>query len=497
LESYEAVLADRRKIGPTPRDWSFHTKPYEHQQDAFNRLWGIKTGALFAGIGTGKTKIAVDLTNVRRVAGLTDSVLVLCPKSVRKSWEREIGVHSQNPGKVHLLKQTAKRQHDLFVAQKGEFRWYVVSIESLSTGRALDMAREFLLSCEKPSIVCDESHLIKNPSAGRTKAAQQLASACEFRLIMTGSPIANHVLDLYAQFEFLDSDIIGVRNYYDFRARYAVMGGYENRQIVGFRNVPELMEMLKPYTIEIRKEDVLDLPDVVYERRDIDLTTKQRKIYDTLKRDFGVEQVTVKSTIELMLRLQQVAGGFLAYESADDMGRAKWDVEKIDTFPKIKEILELADELTDRSFIVWCRFRSEIDEVAAALSEKGETVVLHGDINEEGRDAAVQAYRTGAARFLVANAATGGIGINGLQEQPGVMLFYSSSFSSVEREQAIGRVNRSGQVAPLTVVDLVAEGTVDEAVLAALSHKQDVAEYVKSCIGNRESIPGVTSQKGI
>src|SRR5690606_20687268 len=108
-------------------------------------------------------------------------------------------------------------------------------------------------------IIADESHRIKTPGAQQSKAMGRLGQVAAYRLMLTGTPVTQNPLDLWSQYRFLDPSIFP-RSYYAFRNRYAVMGGYQNYQIVGYRNLDELVEKAHKIAFRITRAECLDLP---------------------------------------------------------------------------------------------------------------------------------------------------------------------------------------------------------------------------------------------
>jgi SNF2 family DNA or RNA helicase len=189
-----------------------------------------------------------------------------------------------------------------------------------------------------------------------------------------------------------------------------------------------------------------------------------------------------------MLRLQEIAGGIITFERNPDLyDAAKFTHNRIaGKNPKVEELLAIAEE-NDASTIVWCRFIEEIRMVCEALRERygyDAVVEIHGGISENDRDHNVQnLFQTGKARFLVGNAATGGVGLNMTRAE--LVVYYSNSFSFTDREQSEDRAHRIGQTRSVTYIDIIAEGTVDAAVTQALREKKDVSEFVRTSINDR------------
>lgn len=449
------------------------TMPYEHQERGTAHIYGKPTTAVFAEPGTGKTKMYIDASSAMYIAGDIDQVLVFTPVSVRKSWSNQFTIHCPIPHRVYVLDTS----NPLPPKSSNVLDVLVVGIESLShkTSAAYPMCIEYVLR-GKTACVVDESHLVKTHNSTRTERVTELAHRCVNRCVMTGTPVANSLVDLYAQFRVLDPDIIGYPDIYSFLDRYAVFGGYENRKIVGYENSEELMQAIEPYTFRARKHDCLDLPPKVYVSRETEMSKQQKSVYGKLKREKRVSNLDLTSSLQLALRLHQVAGGFIPIMSPDGVLER---MEQIDSIPpKIRELMDLVAG-TDESVIIWCAYRHEISAVVSALVDEygeGSTVQIHGDVKEEDRNRSIELMQSKKARFLVGTASSGGVGITVTAAT--MVVYYSNTFKYTERYQSEDRAHRVGQTRSVTIVDLVCKDSVDSVVIDALQSKNDLATYV-------------------
>lgn len=470
------AVDNRPKIRQFLPTYRFRTTPYKHQGPGTAHMYGRNAAAVFAEPGTGKTKITVDACSALFLAGSITHVLVLCPLSVRSTWKREWAVHSPVVNDVELLGKSMPKFNTK------SLRVLVVGIESVSRGRAYELAAEFVLSSGgNIATVVDEAHLIKNHSAKRTQNITNLGHASRHRYILTGTPVSNSLMDYYSQFYFLDPDIIGLPDFYSFRDRYAVMGGYENRQVVGYQNVEELMQSVEPYIFRAKKSECLDLPPKTYQIREVPMLPEQQRFYDKLKANKQAGSVITENVLDLHLRLHQVAGGFepVVDESGSVALKATWGYP-----PKIAELMNVLDDAGGQSAIIWCTYRHEICEVAAVLREKygrGQVVEIHGGISEVDRQKSVDAIQEGNARYIVGTASAGGVGIT--LTAATLVVYYSNTFSYINRVQSEDRAHRSGQTRKVTIVDLVTPNSIDQSVLAALEAKTDLATWVASGVG--------------
>lgn len=491
--SPEALLALNTAVLPKKIDrkdafpgwYNFKTDPFDHQRKALEATYPVNHSALFMEMGTGKTKVGIDSYTARAMQGNINAVTVVCPVCVRDNWMDEIDVHCPIEHSSMVLDTKKIKQVQEWMLDDDGFKWLIVGVESLAQGRAHEYADKFMLT-HTAGMIVDESSRIKNFKATRSEKCVSLGLKSNYRMIMTGTPITQGIHDLYMQFEFLDSQIISIGDYYSFRNRYVIMGGFEERQIVGYQNVEELLDYVKPFTFYAQKKDVLDLPDKLYSKRVVKMSPAQEKAYKELNGKnketiINGTVIEIEHVLEKMLRLQQIVGGFYPTEFEDVItGKIKGDVKPLPgKNPKLEELLLVTEEITG-SAVIWARYRHEIKMIADALREKyGEESVVeyHGGIDRDQRKQNIGDYESGKTRWFVGNQGAGGIGINLVFGH--TMIYYSNTFSLDERLQSEDRSHRIGQDEDVLYIDLMMENSIDHDIVEAIRLKCDMADYVK------------------
>lgn len=486
---------------PFPLGYKFKTEPFWHQKAALDFAWGLPRVAFFMEMGTGKTKVAIDLNTARIQDGQMDAWVVVCPVSVMDNWRDEVAVHCPLDGiRVYVLggMTAAQRRRTIENARGGSGPFIVVvGHESLQGkfrgGSAYDTLVE-MIGGLRYSITVDESHFVKNHTANRARNVEEIAAGAVSGQIMTGS--GHDIIGLYQQFQCLDPNIIGIGDFFSFRARYVEMGGYENKQVVGYREMEELMGLLKPYVYQMTKAEALPhLPEKLYTRRAVAMTAEQEKAYKDLEKTAETEiadmarrgepvGVQVEHAIARYGMLQQITGGFLNYDDWDEDGldkvrRAAWLTEPTKN-PKVRALLEVIEENPDRPMIVWAKYRNEIEQIVEALSAKyGPQSVsqYHGGLGREARGEQLAAFKGGRSRFFVANQQTGGTGLT--INEANLVVYFSNSLKLTDREQSEDRCHRIGQKNDVLYVDLVCTGTCDVSILHALRSKREIADFVR------------------
>lgn len=449
--------------------FKFKLPPFAHQHIAFSRAAGKTAFAWFMDMGTGKTKVAIDDMAYSYTAGIISAAVVVTPNNVKSNWLiDELPKHMPDyvPYRAACWQSTAvKAEKKALDAlwEPGDFlRVLIVNVDAFSHKRSTEYVERFMnaLPC---SMVIDESSRIKTPGARRTSTLIRLGRKAKQRRIMTGTPVTQSPLDAWSQFTFLDPDILGYDSFYSFRNQYAIMGGYEGREVTAYKNLDELNESIYRFAYRVTKKECLDLPDKVYEKRLVQLSTAQRQAYNDMRKNMIAEVGggSVSATIPLtkLLRFQQITGGFVPLD--DDDG-----VVAFDTNPKIEAVLEIADDARQHGkIIIWARFIAEIKAIVAALKEQwgdDQVVEFHGGVSKEARLAARQAFQDpdSPVAFFVAQQDSGGIGLT--LTEASTVVYFSNTFSLEARLQSEDRAHRIGQVNKVTYIDVVAENTVDD-----------------------------------
>jgi hypothetical protein len=506
IKNYEdsAVKAIEGRSTGMPHWYRFKTEPRKHQARGLNKVYGLNAAALFMEMQTGKSKTAIDLVACHRMEGHIHGVLVFSKLSLRKNWVIQFEQHCPIPVSIHLPYTDKERTFNNWMASDHDFKVMIVGWESLSAGRMYDFCERFMLNTLKSAIIGDESTYIAGHQAERSKKTVALGRMAEYRYALSGSPSLEGPMQLYMQYEFLDPNIIGIGDFYAFRNRYAVMGGYVPKEgphrgkpteIVGYQNLEELSGLIAPFTFEVTKNDAYDLPPKRYERRTVELSKEQRAVYKKVKSDKvlvipGKEDKAIQNVLELALRLHQVTGGYGVNPREevrfDAHGNPKPKIfyDPIELIapaknPKIMEVRAIVEETRrKKQGIIWAAYRPEIAAIVWALEAMGLKVgQLHGGVPEADRQPMVTEFQRGGIDWIVGNAGTGGMGYTIMASE--VNIFYNNTFKAIDRVQAEDRAWGDGQTKSGVWIDVVAENTIDELVLKALGQKQDVSEFVR------------------
>lgn len=320
-----------------------------NQQAAFEKLSRLKVGALFMEMGTGKTKVALDLIASKRHK--VDYILWICPYSLKSEIEAE-----------------RKKWH-------ADLRLDIVGCESIGSSDRIYLETLRKVAGRRAFIVVDESLKIKNREAKRTERILRLGKTAEYKLILNGTPLSKNVLDLWTQMQFLSPKILNM-NYNQFKNTYCeyYIRGRLKELVKKQHNVEHLIAKIEPYIFDSELE-------LGKRKNYIDYTYKMDDLagYDELKMSY----------------LQAPIFDFMAISQVLQQYYCK-STEKA-------EIIEnLINEINEQ-VIVFVKYLSSIPKGAAALI---------GDMNEREREAVINGFRAGKIKVLYVTYGCGAFGLN-------------------------------------------------------------------------------------
>jgi SNF2 family DNA or RNA helicase len=463
--------------------YKYKSKPFAHQKKALEMSWDKEVFAYFMEMGTGKSKVLIDNIAMLYNAGKINGALIVAPKGVYKNWfDQEIPNHMPDyiEKKVGLWKTDPKAKDLQPLFKTGaELHILIMNVEAFSTKKGVSFAEKFLNSHETLMAI-DESTTIKNPGALRTKTIVSLRPLTKYRRILTGSPVTKSPLDLFTQCYFLDPYLLDQSSYYVFRTRYAVcrkinVSGRQVEIVVGYRNLPELSEKLKPFSYRVLKDDCLDLPKKTYMKRNVELTAEQKKVYKQMKQEaiafLNGKMVTSATVITQLMRLHQITCGH--FKSNDGTVQ---DLKN----NRITQLMDILQEVEGKA-VIWAHYRHDIEKIVEAISKTyGENTVVtyYGDTTTDDRQKAIKKIQdeNSPVRFIIGTPQTGGYGIT--LTGASTMIYYSNGYDLEKRQQSEARIDRIGQKRPMTYIDIMAEDTIDDKIVKSLRNKVNIATEI-------------------
>lgn len=486
--------------------------PWPHQQEDTQALLEHPAYALFLTPGLGKSRIVIDAACQLYSAGEIDVVVVVGPASARSVWSDPDPVLGEvakwmpegflfTVQEYHAKNALPKVTHGLsFIVTNPEFIRRLPRLDPLI---AWCQERRVLL-------VGDESWQWQSPQAQQTKAMAKLRAACDRVVLLNGTP--GEMKHLYSQFAILDKAILGCKNWFVFRNRYCVMGGWMGKDVTGYQRVEEFDAKTKPFAVYREIRDHLDLGDEPRRTQiDVRLTPATWRIYREMEDDLvswlsDTEVATASQAAVRTMRLAQVTNGFVG--GVEETVEGQFALQDLATYGEpgrekttaaptaLREVgREKLDALLawlpanwdGTKLLIFTRFRADVERTAAALQATYPThavAKLYGGQKPAEREAAKRLLAPdGDPRpaIVVANTQSGGAGLNFAAAS--LCVFLANDFSLKTRIQAEGRVDRPGQTRQVTYVDVLAYSpdgltkTVDSAIVSALRRKADVSSW--------------------
>lgn len=490
--------------------FAYKTKPYAHQDDVFEEIKDRTYYALEWEMGLGKTKTALDVGAYKFFAHQIDMIIVVTEKGVHENWvQREIPKHLAVDPK--LVKSAAWNIGRVEGGMRGVIEHEGLSIACMNFSvihrkrgeafirRALAERRVFL--------IVDESDYMASPSIAQTKALLRFGKLASARMVMTGTPIVNSPLDAWAPFEFLNPEIMGNVKFWAFKHRYSefkILHGITHmvwrkdpmsgttiqveepvKVVSGYKNIPDLKRRIDPHRSRLLKEDCLDLPPKVYRRHPFELPDVYMKAYKSLKKNLIIElegdrRVTAPLALTKIIRLQQLVCGFVV---PDDIEQNDFDLFG-EPFTKVNPRIEALKDILKRvqgKAIIWAHWRYSIAEIKKLLVEKygkDSVVTYSGATSSNDRQYAIDTFQDldSGVDWFVAQQQAGGRGLTLTKAKD--VIYYTNTFSYVQRLQSEDRAHRIGLEHTVTYTDIEAVNTVDGDIITALLAKQNIASLI-------------------
>ena len=456
-ESWQVHMAtmssDELPDHPVPMALEAQLRPYQRQGFAWlARLADLGAGACLADdMGLGKTVQVLALLLQRAWLG---PALVVAPTSVCGGWCEQAArfapslvVHRLGPG---------DRQALLAGLGPGEL---VVCSYGL-----LQAERELLAQRRWSTLVLDEAQAIKNPNTLRHRAACELDA--EQRVVTTGTPIENHLGELWALFHFLSPGLLG--SWDAFRVRFAQPIEAGRREVQ-----QQLRAVVLPFILRRTKAEVLaDLPPRTELRLDVDLLPEELALYTAMREraEDWLASIDEPQPLQVLAQLTRL-------RMACCNARMVVEHELAPPSAKLAAFAGIVDQLRrgGHRALVFSQFVRHLAILRAWLDERGVSYqYLDGSTPAAQRDRAVQAFQAGQGELFLISLRAGGFGLN--LTGADFVVHMDPWWNPAVEDQASDRAHRIGQDRPVTVVRLVARGTVEEKILALHTRKRELAD---------------------
>lgn len=445
----------------------YKTKSFNHQLEAVQYGLNYDKWLLLDVPGLGKTKTIINLIEELRAKKDAKKALVICGiNSLKSNWVSEISKHSDLTCRIlgtrykkngrEYIGSIKDRVEDL----KTELIEDII-ITNVETIRNDDIIKE-LKKGLFDIIIADEVHTMKSPTSEQGKNFLKLDA--KYKIGLTGTILLNSPLDLYVPLKFID---VEKSTYTNFKNYFCSFGGFNNSQVIGYKNTDVLKEELESNSLR-RTKELLDLPPKNIIEEYVDMNESQQKFYDDIARGIIVDcdkadlsRMTLLSSIG---RLRQ-ATSYPGMLTSNDIRSSKIDR----ALQLIEEIVNNGDKV-----VVFSTFKEPAKYLNSII--KG-SIIVTGDTNEQDTAYSIKRFQEDdSCKVFIGTWQKCGTGIT--LTAASYMIFLDTPYTDGVFQQACDRIYRIGTKSPVFIYNLICKNTVDERVLRIVSKKRYLSDYV-------------------
>ena len=483
---------------------------FPHQRAGVEFLATAKRALLADEPGLGKTAQAIRALKMLHERGEeVFPILIVCPNTLKKNWAREFTKwwpevptqvikgsavqrkrQFEDPAQVFIINWESLRTHSR-LAPYGSValtrcRACGGQDEKISETRCEVHLRE-LNNIDFKSVIADEIHRSKDPKSKQSRALWAASGDAKVRFALTGTPIANNVVDLWSILHWISPKDWPSKTKWIDRMVDTMLNAFGGMMVIGVKPAmqDEFYKSVNPVMRRMLKKVVLPwLPPVMNERRDVEMSTKQKKAYEQM-RDLMIAELgsgdtlTAPSVLTQTIRLLQFASSYATLDTNESTGEIKAVLDSPSC--KVEALMDDIDngDFGDDSVAVCAVSKQLINLLSAELTKKK---ILHGlitgDQDEDERQKAIDDFQSGAIKWILFTAQAGGIGITLTAARRLIML--QRPWSLVDHKQVLDRVHRIGNEVhdSIVITDYVTEGSIEERVIQVLETKADNFEQI-------------------
>ena len=471
------AFAEKKKV-EMPVGFQFKTKPFQHQIEGFN--YGLNNDRWLLGDeqGLGKTKQVIDIAVAKKLQKGYKHCLIICGvNGLKWNWVNEIATHSNEnawilgqrmkAGKI-IVGSVSDRLDDLKALSSGkgclsEHYFLITNVETL---RNEEIIKEIQKLCKDGTIgvvAIDEIHKCKNPSSQQGKGILKVQSEC--RIAMTGTPLMNNPFDLFIILKWLGYE---KHSFYQFKNHYGEFGGYGGYQVVGYKYLNELQTQLDDIMLRRLKNEVLDLPEKTHITEYVEMTPKQKQIYDEVTADIkmNIDQIKMANNpLAELIRMRQ-ATGYTGILSSTVKESAKLD--------RMEELVDEAVE-NGKKVVIFSNWTQLTLPIYNRLAVKYHGTYITGEVDSEQRAEHVRRFQEDDdCKFVVGTIGAMGTGLT--LTAGTVEIFMEEPWNRANKEQAEDRCHRVGTKENITIYTLVCKNTIDERINELVEKKGKMAD---------------------
>ena len=424
---------------PIVRDynWPGLYTPFKHQKVTSEFLSINRKAFCFNEAGTGKTSSVLWSADYLMSQKEIKRVLIICPLTIMYSaWQGDVFNTCMHRTSA-VAHGTAEKRIKII---NSEYEFVIINYDGVA------VVRDTIEKAGFDLIVIDEANAYKTPTTARWKTLSKILKPSTRLWMLTGTPAAQSPLDAFGLAKLVCPNRVP-----------KISAAWRDKvmyQVTRFKWVPkrnakdEIFKALQP-SIRYAKADCLDLPDVMYQTRDVPLTPQVEKYYKSLKNDFLIEaagaQVTAVNAAANVNKLLQISGGAVYTD--------KKEVVEFDISPRLAALQEVLDE-TEHKTIIFVPYRHTIEVVSRYLNKNNITnEIINGSVSATERAAIIGRFQTSEdpkTLIIQPQAASHGVTLTAAN----TVVFWSPVLSVETYLQCIARMDRVGQINKMTVVHL-------------------------------------------
>jgi SNF2 family DNA or RNA helicase len=496
---------------------------FPHQRAGVKFLATARRALLADEPGLGKTAQAIRALKELKNDEEVFPILIVCPNTLKKNWAREFEMWW--PGiRTQVIKGTSAKRKKQFATEADV---YIINWESLRTHSRLSSYGSIALArcpecggmnekvslnkCEVhkrelneidfKAVVADEIHRSKDPKSKQSRALWAATGKADIRFALTGTPIANNVVDLWSILHWISPEDWPSKTKWIDRMVDTMLNAFGGMMVIGVKShmSEEFYNTVNPRMRRMLKQKVLPfLPEIIRERRDIEMSTKQEKAYASM-RDHMItllesgDVLTAPSVLAQTTRLIQFANAYAEISVDENTGEETVKLSepscKVDSLMSDIESGDFGDDS-----VAVCAVSRQLIELLSARMTKAN--IKHGLItgkqDEEERQDAIDAFQRGDIKWILFTAQAGGVGVTLTAARRLIML--QRPWSLVDYKQALDRVHRIGSEIhdSIVITDYVTEDSIEERVLHVLKNK---AENFEEVVRDRAQLLGMLKKE--
>jgi len=449
---------------------------YDHQISGIRRMYQMQNFILSDEMGLGKTLQALTVFAMDVITNRGGTALVICPVTLKGNWVDELKNFTKFPfvvlgqkeinGKIKILNRDSRNIQLAEYFALPEPKVLIVNYEQIQTHIKILNQLNFHVK------IFDEAHYLKNPEAKRTKAC--LAVRTKRTFILTGTPMLNHIPDLWSLLHMINPRKWS--SYWVYINRYAVYGGFQDKQIIGVKNEKELKDILQQVMIRRLSKDVLNLKEPRFIPRKVDLHPEQQKLYDQLQEENMVDidsltTMEIENALTKFLRHKQICCTTATLLGSEKDFSFKLDLAASD-----------AKELVENGFRVgaFTQFRQGIVSFKKRLHELNiPTWEIHGGVPKQLRTGVIKDWgNSSEPGVLICQSMVAGLGLNMTAGRHCLLL--DKLFVPGLNKQIIKRFDRIGsdETQAVEVYEYICRGTIENRIEQILKIKDRLSDDI-------------------